>query len=1651
MLLLTALLAHAEPITAQVNAIPTRGKRFWTGFMQNGFGAQSLKVHILPTVATSGTVSVPLTGWSTTFSVGANGVAVIEVPLSAENTGSETVQNKGVLIQSNDSVNVFVSSFQNYTHDLTQVLPEGSIGTSYRVDAYSGLPNFNNLHRSELLIVAVEDGTQVRITPSANTTEGRPAGVPFIVDLNAGQTYQVQALTDVADLTGTVVEGTDLSGPCRPFAVIGGSMCAGVPGGCSACDAVFEQLLPRTFWGSRFYTVPVNGTTAVTYRILADQDGTSVSIGGGSPFILNAGQRHEVNGTNIPVCIQASRPVSVAQLLEGYGCAGNGDPSLFILSPHDRLSRSATFHTFTSNQINQHSVSVIMPTGISAPLLLNGIPVSPALFQTYPGCSDRVWARIPVSTGVNRLQSTVGFQAYMFGIGFGESYAASVNDISSPAVTQDSVVCSSGPVTLNAPAGLANIQWTTMSAPSTVLGTGTSLAVAPTSSTTYVVTGTQASSGCPRTFTYHVGTPVPQQTQVLANGASTVSVCQYEPVPLSITPAPDPSWFDVQWTPASGLDNSSSATPMATPLTTTWYRATITSTAGCGSLVDSVLVQVQPGSILDLNTTAQPAQVCAGNPTQLGSTVLRTLAQDQFNSANGPLWFTVQGGSISSACGSMSGSALYFNGAGQRLAQTLPLNTTGGGQVRFALKIANGVAPCDDADAGEDVVLEYSTNNGSSWSMMATYAENAYPTITPIIAMIPAPAQGANVSFRLRQLANSGAGQDNWVIDDFLVARNDNAYATYTWSPAATLTNAGIAAPMATPTTTSWYVLNATDPLGGCVYRDSVLVTVAPAVQLSVSPSVTLCDGGGTPLTASSTSPGTTFQWTPANGTLSATNIAAPLATPTTTTTYTVTATSPAGCSATATTTVTVGMLNNLTVTAAQTTLCQGQSTTLNAVITGSGDMTINWSGAGLSSTTIANPTATPAQTTTYTCTVTHNASGCSRTASVTITVNGGYTVNAGPDLTLCSTQGHQLAVQHNVPNASFSWTPAGNLNAAAVASPTIMANTTATYTITVSDPAGCSVSDQVTISRAFDGLPTTQNIAACVDQPPTLQAPTAAASYLWSTGATTPSITPSAGGTYTLTMTDVQSCQATVTYNVQLLALPQIDLGPDQTICGSGPITLNAGNSGSSTVWTTGATGPSIQVSSSGMYGVTVTNANGCVASDAVNITFAPPPTDPLSDVIACASDPVVLSAANAGSTYLWSTGSTAQNITVTQSGSYSVTVTTPANCSATFDAVVTILPAITVDLGPDTSLCAGASLQLDASQPQGTYTWSTGATSPTVTVGPGSYQVTVSNGACSASDAITIGSVPSPTDVLTDISICADQPPTLNAGNAGSTYLWSTGATSQTISASTSGFYTVSVTTPEGCASTFDAQVQLIMPPALDLGPDTVLCEGQRLDLVATHPGSTYSWSTGATTPSIQASAAGTYSVTVNNGCTRTDAITIAFNPSPTRMAVNEFHTCLDDAPRYVVLDAGNPGSQYDWSTGATTQVIMASAYGWYYVNVRNAYDCSVRDSAQVIEYCPATIFIPNTFTPNGDGLNDTFLPVGKSIASIHLWVFDRWGELLYETDDMTMGWDGTYRGELVKNDMYVWRMTYTFYTDEDGTIGMEQQQMGQVQVLR
>ncbi|MFN3876640.1 MAG: IgGFc-binding protein, partial [Flavobacteriales bacterium] len=325
--------------------LPTRGTEFHLGFMQNAYGAQELRIYISSPTANSGTVEMPLIGWSQSFTVPANGTTLVVVPNSAEHLGSEVVSNQSVRVTCADPATVSAVSFQSFTNDGAQVLPTQALGTEYVVDAYRGLPGFNEFYKSELLIVATADNTQIQVTPSVNTAGGRPAGVPFTITLNAGETYQVQSALSSLDLSGTTVLGTAASGPCRPFAVFGGSMCANVPVGCPACDHLYEQMIPVEHWGTNFHTFRMAGFNTYTTRVLARQNGTSVILNGGTPIVLNAGQRHEFNGLTAPACINASAPISAVQVFEGYNCSGAGDPAMVVLEPDPRTTRQAIFST----------------------------------------------------------------------------------------------------------------------------------------------------------------------------------------------------------------------------------------------------------------------------------------------------------------------------------------------------------------------------------------------------------------------------------------------------------------------------------------------------------------------------------------------------------------------------------------------------------------------------------------------------------------------------------------------------------------------------------------------------------------------------------------------------------------------------------------------------------------------------------------------------------------------------------------------------------------------------------------------------------------------------------------------------------------------------------------------------------------------------------------------------------------------------------------------------------------------------------------------------------------------------------------------------------------------------------------------------------
>ncbi|WP_372755838.1 hypothetical protein, partial [Labilibaculum sp.] len=253
------------------------------------------------------------------------------------------------------------------------------------------------------------------------------------------------------------------------------------------------------------------------------------------------------------------------------------------------------------------------------------------------------------------------------------------------------------------------------------------------------------------------------------------------------------------------------------------------------------------------------------------------------------------------------------------------------------------------------------------------------------------------------------------------------------------------------------------------------------------------------------------------------------------------------------------------------------------------------------------------------------------------------------------------------------------------------------------------------------------------------------------------------------------------------------VDLGIDQEICEGDSITFDAGNIGSTYLWSTGETTQTITVYTSGTYSVVVTDSNGCMGTDEVNlIVNANPVVDLGADQEECNGNNIMFDAGHPGSDYLWSTGDTIQGILVTVSGNYSVIMTDANGCSASDDANATIHSLPVVDLGADQETCAGNSITFDAGNVGSTYLWSTGETTQTISVSTsGNYSVTITDAnGCSAMDDVNATIHANPlVDLGADQETCAGNSITFDAGNVGSTYLWSTGETTQTISVNTNG----------------------------------------------------------------------------------------------------------------------------------------------------------------------------------------------------------------------------------------------------------------------
>lgn len=854
------------------------------------------------------------------------------------------------------------------------------------------------------------------------------------------------------------------------------------------------------------------------------------------------------------------------------------------------------------------------------------------------------------------------------------------------------------------------------------------------------------------------------------------------------------------------------------------------------------------------------------------------------------------------------------------------------------------------------------------------------------------------------------------------------------------------------------YTVTVTDA-GSTTATATVTITQPTALTSSVqSQTNVLCNGqcnGAATITVSGGTPGYTYSWSPPGGT-SATITGLCAAT------YTCTITDANGCTRTQTVTITQPTALTSSVVTQTNILCFGQCTGSATITAGGGTpgYTYNWAPSG--GTTV---TATGLCANTYTCTIT-DANGCTRTQTVTITQPASaITASATATNTGCtsSTGTTTVTASGGTGGLTYSWVPGGQT------STTATGLGVGTYTVYVTDANGCTQTATATVNTT--GGPTASissssnpscNGGTNGSATATATGGTSPYTYSWSNSQTGANTTGLGNGTYTIYVTDANGCTSTQTVTITQPSAITASASSTNTGCTT--------NTGTATVTASGGTGiltyswaPGGQTSATatglgaGTYTVFITDANGCTQTANTIVNTAGGPTAS----IASSGDPLC----NAGSTgnatatatggtgpysYSWNNGQTNANATGLGAGTYTCYVTDANGCTSITTVTLNQPPAIvasTVSTGTNCGQSTG-SATVTASGGTGalTYSWApsggTGTTANNLGAGVYTVYVTDANG-CTQTATATVTNTNGPS-----VSVASTTDPLCNGGNNGNatvsatggtspyTYLWSNGQTNAMATGLAAGTYTVTVTDASGCTNVIT--VTITQPGAIvpNVSATNASCGNADGTATAAATGGTgaltYFWNpTAQTTQTATGLTAGTYTVTITdaNNCTQTATISVGSSGGPTA-TISSSVTITQGAS--TTITAGGGGT-YSWTTGENTSAITVSPVQTttYCVIVSDSNLCS--DSACTTVFVDVTcgeFFIPTAFSPNNDGVNDFFRVKSNCITEFYLAVYDRWGEIVFETTDPAVGWDGTYKNQGKEMDMavFVWRVEAT-----------------------
>lgn len=863
------------------------------------------------------------------------------------------------------------------------------------------------------------------------------------------------------------------------------------------------------------------------------------------------------------------------------------------------------------------------------------------------------------------------------------TYVVEIDIVSSTWAGFDETICLGQGVQLNGNGG-SIFNWSVLSGDPMAIPTNFSCnpcqsPIANPAITTVYEVVSNLSGGCVNTDTITVNV-VPDFTYTLSQ--SSASTCLYDPVQIDLTVAPAGA-FTYNWTPSAFLNDPTIASPLASITTpgTFVYMVDITSPDGCVK-TDSVTIMIANSVAPVFILSAADDSVCNAS-TQLfavmDSSLVSAGIQDDMESGTiDPLiWGQVDNGSLGTGCGANggTGTALHFDSStGTRAATTVGFNTAPCTTIDFCLFIGNtgsGGAPCENADNGEDVHLEYSINGGTTWIPMIVYLQSDWDALNAwqcFSVPIPAGALTGNTMFRWIQPTYSGCtGCDNWSLDDVSVSCAYNSTFDFDW----TGQGVGVSTdqnPFVTPISSNYYSVTVIDSASGCTFTDSLLVTVTcppcspPIPTLQEVTCAGACDGYIIANAIGSDGPPWTFTWTDSGGSLlgslvttasidTLSNLCAGI--------YTISVTDTVGC--TRDTTVTLLEPDPMTLsTSNDTTICINGTAMVSAVAVGGNGApyTYTWTNIVGNGPHNVNPSSDS-------CFVVQAMDGLGCTSpsdSVCITINPPLSVVASPDDTVCIGNAATISAVGAGGIGSpytYSWsdiagTPIGT---GASISVTPLTNSTQ-YVVTVTDDCETPpASDTLTIFQYSDPVPsfTSDIIDGCYPIDVTYNNTTAAgtsADCYWDFGNSLTDNTCNPGivtyglpGDYdvTLTVTSPDGCIAdtTIIAYISVFNYPSAEFtfGPQPADVLDSEIIFTDGSSTDVTsyYWEFGAAGslgtatttnPTVLFPDTqpGTYPVMllVTNGDGCVDSisytvviDGVHTLYAPNAFTPNADGI--------------------------------------------------------------------------------------------------------------------------------------------------------------------------------------------------------------------------------------------------------------------------------------------------------------------------------------------------------------------------------------------------------------------------------------------------